>query len=49
MEMGADDYITKPFTDAELINAIKTRLEKQKINKLKQLDIWKPGLRLFPS
>ena len=28
MEMGADDYITKPFTDAELINAIKTRLEK---------------------
>ncbi len=30
MEMGADDYITKPFTDAELINAIKTRLEKQK-------------------
>lgn len=30
MEMGADDYITKPFTDAELINAIKTRLEKVK-------------------
>ncbi len=30
MEMGADDYITKPFTDAELINAIKTRLEKIK-------------------
>ena len=30
MEMGADDYITKPFTDAELINAIKTRLDKIK-------------------
>ena len=32
MEMGADDYITKPFTDAELINAIHTRLEKAKRN-----------------
>ncbi len=30
MEMGADDYITKPFTDSELINAIHTRLEKAK-------------------
>ena len=33
LEMGADDYITKPFTDAELINAILTRLEKAKRNK----------------
>lgn len=31
MEMGADDYITKPFSDVELINAIKTRLEKIKV------------------
>ncbi len=31
MEMGADDYITKPFTDSELINAIRARLEKVKI------------------
>ncbi len=32
MEMGADDYLTKPFTDTELLNAIKTRLSKyQKI------------------
>lgn len=28
MEMGADDYITKPFTDTELLNAIETRLKK---------------------
>ena len=28
MEMGADDYITKPFSDSELINAIRARLEK---------------------
>jgi DNA-binding response OmpR family regulator len=37
MEMGADDYITKPFTDAELINAIKTRLEKQKNQQIKAI------------
>jgi CheY-like chemotaxis protein len=31
MEMGADDYITKPFTDIELLNAIESRLQKAKI------------------
>lgn len=29
MEMGADDYITKPFTDIELMNAIESRLKKE--------------------
>lgn len=33
MEMGADDYITKPFTDIELLNAIESRLQKIKIQK----------------
>lgn len=28
MEMGADDYITKPFTEIELLNAIEQRLRK---------------------
>jgi len=28
MEMGADDYITKPFTDIELLNAVESRLKK---------------------
>jgi len=28
MEMGADDYITKPFDDIELLNAIEMRLKK---------------------
>jgi len=28
MEMGADDYITKPFDDIELLNAIEVRLKK---------------------
>jgi DNA-binding response OmpR family regulator len=31
MEMGADDYLTKPFDDVELFNAIESRLRK-KIN-----------------
>jgi len=26
MEMGADDYITKPFTELELLNAIEQRI-----------------------
>jgi diguanylate cyclase (GGDEF)-like protein len=29
MELGADDYLTKPFTRAELLGAIGTRLKKQ--------------------
>jgi CRP/FNR family transcriptional regulator, cyclic AMP receptor protein len=28
MELGADDYITKPFTGAELLNAVDSRLKK---------------------
>lgn len=30
MEMGADDYLTKPFDDIELLNAIEGRLKKNK-------------------
>jgi CheY-like chemotaxis protein/CRP-like cAMP-binding protein len=31
MEMGADDYITKPFEDIELLNAVEIRLKKSEI------------------
>ena len=33
MEMGADDYITKPFDDIELLNAVERRLKKTEILK----------------
>jgi DNA-binding response OmpR family regulator len=33
MNMGADDYITKPFSEEELINAIESRLAKASILK----------------
>lgn len=33
IEMGADDYITKPFDDIELLNAIETRLKKVELLK----------------
>ena len=44
MEMGADDYITKPFTDIELLNAIESRLKKSQLLK-KQYPATDEGLQ----
>ncbi len=33
MEMGADDYLTKPFDDIELLNAVESRLKKAELLK----------------
>ncbi|SEA44967.1 cAMP-binding domain of CRP or a regulatory subunit of cAMP-dependent protein kinases [Arachidicoccus rhizosphaerae] len=39
MELGADDYITKPFTDLELMTAIESRLKKSSFIKQRLGDI----------
>jgi CRP-like cAMP-binding protein len=38
MEMGADDYITKPFDDIEMLNAIEIRLKKYDVLRGKYSD-----------
>ncbi len=48
MEMGADDYITKPFEEIELLNAVEIRLKKSAItNQHYELDF--RGLNQFLS
>lgn len=46
MEMGADDYLTKPFDEMELLNAIETRLKKSSIRG-KEYSPTTDGLDLF--
>ncbi|MDA9555453.1 response regulator [Pelobium sp.] len=41
MEMGADDYLTKPFDDIELLNTVESRLNKKK----KQVEFYTKGLK----
>lgn len=44
MELGADDYISKPFDDGELLRAILVRLEKYKLIKNVKENIEKPAI-----
>jgi CheY-like chemotaxis protein/CRP-like cAMP-binding protein len=46
MEMGADDYVTKPFDDIELLNAIESRLKKSELTK-KEYDHTAAGFDSF--
>jgi len=46
MEMGADDYITKPFDDIELLNAIEIRLKKAEVFEQKY-SMSQPGISQF--
>jgi CheY-like chemotaxis protein len=46
MEMGADDYITKPFDDIELLNAIEIRLKKALVFEQKY-SMSQPGISQF--
>ncbi|AFZ23657.1 EAL domain-containing protein [Cylindrospermum stagnale PCC 7417] len=48
MDMGADDYLTKPFTRAELLSAIMNRLEKHATLK-KYLSTQTPVNKLTPK
>ncbi len=48
MEMGADDYITKPFSDIELLNAIDSRLKKAELMK-KNYEATADGMRQMLS
>ncbi len=46
MNLGADDYLTKPFDDTDLLNAIEARLRKNAILK-KQYEVTPEGLDNF--
>lgn len=46
MNLGADDYLTKPFDDTDLLNAIETRLRKNAMM-MKQYEVSSEGLDNF--
>jgi DNA-binding response OmpR family regulator len=53
MELGADDYITKPFTLRNLTGAIETRLEKatafEELIRTREADVRAEYLKLIPD
>ena len=48
MNMGADDYLTKPFEESDLISAIESRLAKSQLLKnISESDVNEPLLKVF--
>lgn len=48
MQLGADDYLTKPFNEVDLLDAIELRLKKaEKVNKTTEQVLDSNGLRTF--
>ena len=47
MELGADDYLTKPFSKAELVGAIASRLKKQEALAQQQHNLRSPSSELL--
>ncbi len=46
MNMGADDYLTKPFNEVDLLDAIETRFKKNEITQ-KNFDVSEEGIDSF--
>ncbi len=44
MELGADDYLTKPFTKTELLKAIAARLKRQEAVTQQMKKLFAPGV-----
>ena len=46
MELGADDYLTKPFENSELLRAIESRLARQSVLQQQTIDISQQAQKL---
>lgn len=49
LELGADDYLPKPFSDRELMARIRAILRRTQLNKPEQTESIPHGLQVFPG